>query len=780
MLSSIPVTWRMIASSLGPILGLLVFTFVIGTGQINNAQSMDKVAQSTEFTRDLSNLVHQLQRERGRSAGFVGSNGATSYRTALEAQRTQTDQALQAYLTAQTQIASILTSDEYQRHLRDIEQDLVGLQAHRDQVDTLTLPLGQTVAPYTQTISHMLLIVSDLAHLGKSSELSSRMVALLNLMSAKENAGIERAIGANIFASQSIDAQRHQRALNLISRQQAYLDEFVSLMGPDWGQRLDAMNQRPESQAVFTARETLIEAGYGGPVSAYSGADWFNLTTDRIELMMELETALASNILSLATDGRDQAQQQAFWLIASSLAGVLLALLFNILLVMSVVRPLASITTALDEISKGVTGVHISGTKRGDEIGLLARTATAFQQTTEDRETAIRERGEAEKQAMQDRRAVMSEMAQQVQSATSETVGQVASEAERLQATSHKVSEALDNAGHKAGNVSTSTDETLERTQRAAELAQELSSAIGEVTEQITRGDSLAQDAKERANRSRSSVEELNEAAHQISDFIGLINDLAEQTNLLALNATIEAARAGDAGKGFAVVASEVKALAAQTNTSTTQIAERVNQIQSRTQSTVDTMTSISDAIDQIGEVTANVAAAMEEQRSSTGAFTNFVEENAQSMSTMRDSIKALVDITGTAGDQAQSMAHSVKSMSNAAQDACVSIPRIVNEAVDKAEQRSTPRAKTNQPIQIIFEGQTIRAELKDISSSGIGMTLKAPKLPIGTQISIQHSLFEAKAEVAWADGVDVGLSLLEPLPQRVLDSLNQSGVRAA
>ena len=88
MLSSIPVTWRMIASSLGPILGLLVFTFVIGTGQINNAQNMDKVAQSTEFTRDLSNLVHQLQRERGRSAGFVGSNGATSYRTALEAQRT--------------------------------------------------------------------------------------------------------------------------------------------------------------------------------------------------------------------------------------------------------------------------------------------------------------------------------------------------------------------------------------------------------------------------------------------------------------------------------------------------------------------------------------------------------------------------------------------------------------------------------------------------------------------------------------------------------------------
>jgi len=780
MLSSIPVTWRMIASALGPIIGLLAFTFVIGSGQIYHAQRMDTVAQSTAFTRDLSNLVHELQRERGRSAGFVGSGGAASYRSALQAQREQTDRAMQVYLGAQSQIAATLSSDEYKRHLQDIERDLAGLRAHRQQVDSLSLPLGQTVRPYTQTISHMLLIVSDLAHLGESSELSSRMVALLNLMSAKENAGIERAIGANVFASQSIDPQRHQRALDLISRQQAYLDEFVSLMGPDWGDRLDSMNARPESQAVFNARQILIDAGYEGSLSSYTGTDWFNLTTERIELMMELETALAANILDLATTGRNQARQQAFWLITVSLLGVALAIAINAALILSIVRPLSGITRALDDISKGQTGIQIIGTERGDEIGLLARTAKAFQQTTRDREAAIKERGQAEQQAMQDRRKVMEAMATQVQSATTESVGLVANEAETLQASSQKVTEALGNAGNKAGAVNTSTDETLERTQRAAELAQELSAAIGEVTEQITRGDSLAQQAKERANLSRNSVEELNEAAHQISDFIGLINDLAEQTNLLALNATIEAARAGDAGKGFAVVASEVKALAAQTNTSTTQIAERVNQIQSRTQSTVEAMTSISDAIDQIGEVTANVAAAMEEQRSSTGAFSNFVDENALAMSEMRDAIRALVELTGSAGEQAQSMVNSVQNMSDAAQDACINIPKIVNESVEKAEQRATPRASVSQTLEIDYEGKRVEGELKDVSSNGIGMTLTAPKLPVGAEVSIIHTLFEAKAEVAWVNGTDLGLRLCEPLTQRTLDSLSESGLCAA
>ena len=197
-----------------------------------------------------------------------------------------------------------------------------------------------------------------------------------------------------------------------------------------------------------------------------------------------------------------------------------------------------------------------------------------------------------------------------------------------------------------AENVHQSNRITAEANKEADSSLSIVNNAVSTVSALVSEVDDMSK-----------SIIRMNTDANKISSVLNVIGEISEQTNLLALNAAIEAARAGEQGRGFAVVADEVRALAARTQNSTTEISDMLSQLLGGTEGVVkameatkrkcqetadktsevsESLTIMSGSVTEIDDVSTQIAAATEEQ-------STVAEELSRNMLSIRDIVDSLV-----------------------------------------------------------------------------------------------------------------------------------------
>ncbi len=684
MLQNIRVRSKLFVLLAIPVAALLFLSTGNALDRYREWQSMAAAVDLVALSSATGGFIHELQKERGVSAGFTAGKGAV-FASELRDQRRATG-ALRK--TLEEKMAAFSASNPSARlnaSFKPLLARLDWLGGLRSRIDGLQIPVEEVIAGYSETIGQLQGVLRGVLDYCEDAAMYARASDFLDFVSAKEFAGQERAMLNAALSTGSFSKTLYRSWTERVALQNEYLR--TSLEGATPAVRAVYSRQAEPLRAKVAELRGRVFDSLDAPKLEGDPKLWFAASTAYINALHDVGTAMSEGFEKLAQTQAGVAQRNFYVTLGMAVAVMAGTLLLAWRIVRDITGPLGRSVDFAQRVAAGELDSDLA-MARADEFGTLAQALKAMlasintmigkadaatesaRQEAEKARAAMSEADAARKLAEQAKRDGMAAAAERI----SEVVAVLSSVTQGISA---ELTQADRGAHEQSARLASAATAMEEMNATVLEVAQNSSNAAGiadKAGEQAQQGAAKVADVDRQIAQVLKNTEELKEAmarlgtrVQDIDKVLTVISDIADQTNLLALNAAIEAARAGEAGRGFAVVADEVRKLAEKTMNATKEVGNVLSGIQRDTEhniSTVDAtvagMATTTGLTRQSGEALRAIVHFSDETRSQ---ITSIATASAEQSATSEEINRSVEDVNRIAMETVTAMEHSTKGM---------------------------------------------------------------------------------------------------------------------
>ncbi len=621
MLKNLSIHHKLLILGLVSIIIILAYATKLSWYEYSQYQNSNQSMQVVELSVFLSNVLHELQKERGTSAGYLGSKGKR-FSEKLPQQRKLSDDKitkLNEHLKSEINPFTKIVSNKV---------DFSKITSMRTSVDGLSVDTKTAVGFYTALNKSILDTITEFSTLSSNQKIRNMLNSLILFISAKERTGIERAILSAAFARDAFTPFLNSKFLAVLSQQQALFNLFVYSANDHFLQSYNKLKKDPSFNEVQRMRDIALSKSKGFDTDADY---WFKTITIKINQLKSMENIITASVKNESKKQKNQSLILLFVVIVVSICSLLFTLLLSKGINSIIMQKIDSFKDSLERISKGDLSAQVSANSNSkNEMDQISRQfqslITIMQDLTTQISTSVHyaARGDFQSCELKDH-GFSGDFLEAIRSVQSgiEAMEEAHSKQELINFSGElrKINNVTGNISFIQSEVATLVNDLEDILITTNETSSQSKQSIILVEDILTKLQSLVS----HINDSNVSIEGLDNKSNEITSVVDLIKTIAEQTNLLALNAAIEAARAGEHGRGFSVVADEVRKLAEHTQKATNEISVSIGDMRDETSTIVEKSESMTSLANEVSASVENFKQSMHSLNSDTSEMSSLI-----------------------------------------------------------------------------------------------------------------------------------------------------------